>query len=155
MSNNGVSAKLVSVMVGSAVSVAAIVGLPLGVTSGTVVEGLVFASIVSFVAAIFGAFIGLPSIMFVDRLLPAYRLRHIFIAPFCSVFAWLAIEGAFSRDGWHRIWSSSGFWIDWAPRRMVAVVIIGLLAGGVYTVIWPRFCVIFAGKFDPKNTSSD
>ena len=154
MSDRGVFAKLVSVMVGSAVSVATLVGLPLGMTSGTVVEGLVFASIVSFVAATFGAFIGLPAIMLIDWMLPGCRLRHIFIAPFCSVFVWLVIEGAFSRGGWGRIWASSSFWIDWAPRRVVAVIIIGLLAGGIYTVIWPRFCVIFSGKFDPKSTSS-
>lgn len=141
-------AKLVSVMLGSALSAAVLVGLPLsaavlvglpsGVASGDVVGVVMFTSVIAVVAAVLGAFLGFPAILVVDKVFPDSRLRHIFLAPFCAVFAWLVIEGGFARGGWDQIWASSFFWTEWAPRRMAAVVVIGLLAGTFYTVIWPR-----------------
>lgn len=138
MSERVILAKLASAMLGAALSAVLLVGLPLGMPSGTVVEGLIFTSIVALVAAVLGALLGLPAILIVDKLRPASRFRHIIVAPFCSVLAWLVIEGAFSRDGWQRIWSSGSFWIDWAPRRVAVAISIGLLTGIIYTIIWPR-----------------
>lgn len=131
-------AKLVSAMLGAALSAVLLVGLPLGIPSGTVVEGLIFTSIVALVATVSGGLLGLPAILIVDKLFPDSKLRHIIVAPFCSVFAWLVIEGAFSREGWHRIWASGSFWIDWAPRRVAIAILIGLLTGAIYTIIWPQ-----------------
>lgn len=138
MSERVILAKLISAVLGAALSAVLLVGLPLGIPSGTVAEGLIFISIVALVAAVLGAFLGLPAIIIVDKLLPDLRFRHIIVAPFCSVLGWLVIEGAFAREGWHRIWTSGSFWIDWAPRRVAVAILIGLLTGIIYTIIWPR-----------------
>lgn len=66
MSERVIVAKLASVVLGSASSAALLVGLPLGRTSGTVAEGLIFTSIVALVSAALGAFLGLPAILIVD-----------------------------------------------------------------------------------------
>lgn len=130
--------KLVSVVLASALSAIILVGLPLGMAVGTVVEGAIFASLAVVVGVVLGALIGFPAVLMIDKLFPRSRHRHVLLAPVCAVLAWLVIEGAFARGAWHQIWTSSSFWSDWAPRRMAAAIVLGLVAGGLYTIICPR-----------------
>jgi len=53
-----------------------------------------------------------------------------FLAANCAAY-WAA------RDAWNNIWASSTFWIERAPRRLAAFATIGLLAGILYSFIWP------------------
>jgi hypothetical protein len=130
--------KVLSVALSSAVSASLLIGFPLSVMAGTIIETMIFTSIVGAVAAVLGVVLGFPVILVSDHFFPRIKFRHIAVAPVCAVMAWLVVEGAFSRDGWSRIWGGGSFWLEWAPKRLAVVVAVGLLAGLLYTAIWPR-----------------
>lgn len=130
--------KLLAVALSAGICGLLLIGLPLSVNAGTALQTVIFSSIIGMAAAAFGVVLGFPAILIVDALLPHAKFRHLALGAFCAVLAWLVVEGAFARGAWNNIWASSNFWLEHAPRRLAAFAIIGLLAGLLYAVIWPR-----------------
>ncbi|WP_237707447.1 hypothetical protein, partial [Xanthomonas oryzae] len=56
-------------------------------------------------------------------------------AIFGALFGWLLLEGAFAKNAWNAIWTSSIFWLKYAPGKVFAYSSIGLLSGLIYTVV--------------------
>jgi uncharacterized protein YacL len=129
--------KILAVALSAGICGLLLIGLPLSVNAGTEIETIYFSSIIGMVAAIFGVVVGFPAILIVDAVLPHAKFRHVALGAFCAVLAWLIVEGAFARDAWNNIWASSTFWIERAPRRLAVFAVIGLLAGILYSLIWP------------------
>lgn len=130
--------KILAVALCAGICGSLLIGLPLSINIGTALETVYFSSIIGMVAAAFGAVLGFPAILFVDAFLPNVKFRHVALGAFCAVIAWLVIEGAFARDAWNNIWTSSNFSLERAPKRFAAFAIIGLLSGLLYAFIWPR-----------------
>lgn len=130
--------KILAVGLSTGICGSLLIGLPLSINIGTALETVCFSLITGMVAAAFGVVLGFPAILFVDALLPNVKFRHVALGAFCAALAWLVVEGAFARDAWSNIWTSSNFWLERAPRRFAAFAIIGLLSGLLYAFIWPR-----------------
>jgi len=130
--------KILAVALSAGIAGALLIGAPLGVTAGTALESIYFSSIIGIVAAVFGVILGFPAILTADAFFPHAKLRHVALGAVCAVLAWLVVEGAFARGAWNNIWASGSFWLNWAPKRVAAFVVIGLVGGVLYTLIWPR-----------------
>jgi len=85
------------------------------------------------IGSVFGGLVGLPVVLLVDWKLSNWRYRYIVIGPFCALAAWLVLEGAFGRGAWEQIWVNQYFWLDWAPKRVVGYMTIGLLSAVIFT----------------------
>lgn len=130
--------KILAVALSAGITGALLIGVPFSVTAGTALETVYFSSIIGIVAAVFGVILGFPAILAADAFFPHAKRRHVALGAVCAVLAWLVVEGAFARGAWNNIWASSSFWLNWAPKRVAAFVIIGLVAGVLYMLIWPR-----------------
>lgn len=87
------------------------------------------------IGAIFGGVAGLPIVLLVDWKLSSWRYRYIVLGPLSALFAWLIFEGAFGQGAWQKLWVNPYFWMEWAPRRVIIYMTIGLLSATIFTGI--------------------
>lgn len=138
--------KILAVALSAGIAGALLIGVPFSVAAGTALETVCFSSIIGIVAAAVGVILGFPAILTADAFFPHAKLRHVALGAVCSVLAWLVVEGAFARGAWNNIWASNSFWLKWAPKRVAAFLVIGLVAGVLYTIIWPRLLQALARR---------
>jgi len=79
--------------------------------------------------------VGWPLLALLEWKFHRCRLRYVIGGLVCSLLAWLLMDGAFFPGAWEKIWTSSYFWTEWAPRRMGFFSLLGLGAGALYTFI--------------------
>jgi len=87
------------------------------------------------IGSILTMIVGWPLLALLEWQFHRYRLRYVLGGLVCSLLAWLLVDGAFFSGAWKKIWTSSYFWTEWAPRRMVFFSLLGLGAGALYTFI--------------------
>jgi len=99
------------------------------------------------IGSILTMIVGWPLLALLEWKFHCCRLRYVLGGLVCSLLAWLLIDGAFFPGAWEEIWTSSYFWTEWAPRRMVFFSLLGLGAGAFYTGI----VAAINRKFPPKT----
>lgn len=85
------------------------------------------------IGAVMGGICGVPLVLLLEWKASSWRLRYFFMGPVCALCGWLLFEGAFAGGAWQKVWSSSSFWLEWAPRRVLVFSLIGLLAALLFT----------------------
>ncbi|QBH02356.1 hypothetical protein [Xanthomonas oryzae] len=108
-----------------------------------VVGAIILAGLIS---AIVGSLVGCPVVIIVDWKWSRFRSRYVVSAVVGAILGWLFLEGAFAEGAWKKIWTSSYFWHEWAPRRIVFFSAIGLLSGLLYTGF-----IFLLDRFMPGN----
>ncbi|MER0783928.1 hypothetical protein AAA534_14470 [Pseudomonas aeruginosa] len=86
------------------------------------------------IGAVISLIVGVPLLLLLEWRFHRYRLRYVVGGLVCSLLGWLIFEGAFFPGAWEKIWTSSFFWNQWAPRRAAVFSVIGLCAGTAYTI---------------------
>ncbi|MBN6152549.1 hypothetical protein JR065_19630 [Xanthomonas sp. AmX2] len=128
--------RLAAVPVSSGISAALFFMVPYMWGSGTFGEaslGGIF--LLSAIAVIMGFIVGCPIVLLVDWKWSRYQYRYVIAAVFSALGGWLLLEGAFAKNAWNVIWTSTYFWSELAPRRILIFSAIGLLSGLIYTAL--------------------